>query len=465
MTVHWNPADPTTIQEQGFLDRALPAAAAAGIRIIFAVYPSDRYAFSGVARGARGAVRRLPPDACAALPTGHRLHRRKRAERVVLLAAAVRSREEAGVGRGLPPHDDCRLRRAEGGRSEDSRDRGRPVERGQRQDVDIACALHRGARRRVPGERALHAVHGRDGVPRLSAQQHASALEALRWPNIGPLRPRKDQAGRLGRVRRHAAADVRRKASRSGPGDLSGSSWASSAGRWRSARGSPRDTRTRRTCRRSPRPSRRSYYARADPDVRVRPCGDGRDDLPPRRRGRPRPVPVRAAADRRSKRPSYGAVRQGDRRRVGVRESAALEARARRRRREGDLRARDHPAAESTLFGISATAAEDAVAKAGIFRVADALRDAGSRGRSTDRSPLVGGATPVAESGEDVKAGLHAAHRVPRPPGARALRLRRPSDGGDESRPHRRRSSAAPSRSLALDTNTCSLVPWRTHVR
>jgi hypothetical protein len=46
MTVHWDPTDPTTIQERGFLDRALPAAARAGVRVILAVYPSDRYAFT-----------------------------------------------------------------------------------------------------------------------------------------------------------------------------------------------------------------------------------------------------------------------------------------------------------------------------------------------------------------------------------------------------------------------------------
>jgi hypothetical protein len=46
VTVRWNPADPTAIQEQGFLDRALPAAAAAGIRIVFDVYPTDPLAFT-----------------------------------------------------------------------------------------------------------------------------------------------------------------------------------------------------------------------------------------------------------------------------------------------------------------------------------------------------------------------------------------------------------------------------------
>ena len=46
MTVHWDPTDPTTIQERGFLDRALPAAARADVRVILAVYPSDRYGFT-----------------------------------------------------------------------------------------------------------------------------------------------------------------------------------------------------------------------------------------------------------------------------------------------------------------------------------------------------------------------------------------------------------------------------------
>jgi hypothetical protein len=45
-TVRWNPADPTTIQERGFLDRSLPAAARAGVRVVFDVYSADILAFS-----------------------------------------------------------------------------------------------------------------------------------------------------------------------------------------------------------------------------------------------------------------------------------------------------------------------------------------------------------------------------------------------------------------------------------
>lgn len=50
VTVRWSPADPTTIQEQGFLDRALPVAEQAGIRIVLDVYPVDPFAFSSSPR-------------------------------------------------------------------------------------------------------------------------------------------------------------------------------------------------------------------------------------------------------------------------------------------------------------------------------------------------------------------------------------------------------------------------------
>ena len=39
MTVRWPPSAPTVIPDRGFLDRAVPAALAAGIEPVFAVYP------------------------------------------------------------------------------------------------------------------------------------------------------------------------------------------------------------------------------------------------------------------------------------------------------------------------------------------------------------------------------------------------------------------------------------------
>ena len=52
ITVHWDPARPQTIVEEGFLDRALPVAEAKGIRVVFHVYPLGPMAISSRADGA-----------------------------------------------------------------------------------------------------------------------------------------------------------------------------------------------------------------------------------------------------------------------------------------------------------------------------------------------------------------------------------------------------------------------------
>ena len=46
VTVFWDERDPTAIQEQGFLDRMMPVAAASGIRIVLSVYPLHAHAFA-----------------------------------------------------------------------------------------------------------------------------------------------------------------------------------------------------------------------------------------------------------------------------------------------------------------------------------------------------------------------------------------------------------------------------------
>src|SRR5262249_54810168 len=45
-TVRWSPATPTTILEQGFLDRSMPVAERAGMRIVFAVFPLEAPTFA-----------------------------------------------------------------------------------------------------------------------------------------------------------------------------------------------------------------------------------------------------------------------------------------------------------------------------------------------------------------------------------------------------------------------------------
>jgi hypothetical protein len=46
ITVRWNQFAPTSIQERGFLDRSLPVAAHAGVRVVFDVYPTEAWALS-----------------------------------------------------------------------------------------------------------------------------------------------------------------------------------------------------------------------------------------------------------------------------------------------------------------------------------------------------------------------------------------------------------------------------------
>src|SRR5205823_7840517 len=46
LTIRWNPAQPSTIQDKVFLDRSLPVAAARGMRVVFDVYPLGAYAFA-----------------------------------------------------------------------------------------------------------------------------------------------------------------------------------------------------------------------------------------------------------------------------------------------------------------------------------------------------------------------------------------------------------------------------------
>ena len=46
LTIRWNPAQPATIQDKAFLDRSLPVAAARGMRVVFDVYPLGAYALA-----------------------------------------------------------------------------------------------------------------------------------------------------------------------------------------------------------------------------------------------------------------------------------------------------------------------------------------------------------------------------------------------------------------------------------
>jgi hypothetical protein len=47
MTVRWDPAAPMTIQDQPYLDAAIPLAQAAGIKVVFAIYGVKPTTFTG----------------------------------------------------------------------------------------------------------------------------------------------------------------------------------------------------------------------------------------------------------------------------------------------------------------------------------------------------------------------------------------------------------------------------------
>ena len=77
------------------------------------------------------------------------------------------------------------------------------------QPLELAGALPARPRRRVPGERPDEADHGRARLPPVpEAAARAARASRYAWPNGRPREPRPDQAGGLGRVQRHRAADV-----------------------------------------------------------------------------------------------------------------------------------------------------------------------------------------------------------------------------------------------------------------
>ena len=122
--------------------------------------------------------------------------------------------------------------------------------------------------------------------------------------------------------------------------------------------------------------------------------------------------------------------------------------------------ARDHPPRKA-IFGISARAAEEARAKAGMFRV----RGPGAKPATDEIARSLSRATRDTDAVMTTRKHVRAGHK-PRlefrgqvAPGA--LRLRPPPDGDDEPRSAREPSSARSSASASLpglDTNACSLL-------
>ena len=219
IAVRWNPVEPTEILEKKFLDRAVPVAERSGIRLVFDVFAIDPIAF-GVDTKTR------------AMLFGAYLQKLARTYPEVTdfivnePNEAFFWRPQFGPGgeQAWPPTS-CACSRAydalKAVNPRYPRHRGGALGRRKRPDVDVAGPLPPRARRRVPRERAGGAGDGRARLPRLSAAQHPSAVAALCLAERGRRRPGPHQAGRLGRLQRHGAADVPRRPCQDGRGPSS----------------------------------------------------------------------------------------------------------------------------------------------------------------------------------------------------------------------------------------------------
>ena len=209
----WDSAHPTTIDGQDNLAAAIHDAQGRR-RPHHARHLSDtRQGADGVA-GRPRKVRRLRGARRADVPDGQGLHHRQRAEQVALLAAAVQPERHARRLLGVRARARSVLRRAEVGRPLDhgGRRRSRPARHGQptraREPLDLSGPLPRRHRARLPPQQADEADHGRAQLPPVPERVHGQDRHRLRVAERRDPGPRAHQAGRLGRVPRHRAADV-----------------------------------------------------------------------------------------------------------------------------------------------------------------------------------------------------------------------------------------------------------------
>ena len=151
------------------LDNAVNAAQFTGLRVVLSLYPFGS-SVTPLTDDERADFAAFAADIANRYPRRPRLHRRQRAEPQSLLAAAVRpgrqrrrrARIRAAARRGL--------RRAESSSPprHGLRRRARPARRRQaehRPRHALADGVHRRPRRRLPGERASDADHGRVRLP------------------------------------------------------------------------------------------------------------------------------------------------------------------------------------------------------------------------------------------------------------------------------------------------------------
>ena len=265
------------------------------------------------------------------LPAGLPLRDRERAEPAALLAAPVRRRRRAGQRGRLRAGARRRLRRAQARRPEADRGRDRALPARQRPALRLRQRLHLAGpfpqrpRRVVPLERPAEARDGRAQLPPVPRVEPGRAGPWLRVAERGARRPRPDQAGDLGRVRRDEPADdCTRAQARAGRGRLAARHRRRSRLRRRRERGRHR------------RIDPGAALRRARPAARLRPVGRLGQLLRLPRRRRPARLPGRARPGRRDN--AAGRERRppdarGDRRRLPGRTDRLACNRPRRRRR------------------------------------------------------------------------------------------------------------------------------------
>ena len=213
MTVRWRPSDPTAIPDEAALERAVPAALAAGIAPVFAVYPYPASELEG--GGVSPAdVRDLARRARAPLPGREDVHRRQRAQPEHLLAARRatapgRSSPARRSAPSWPPGYDAlksvspEIRVLGVGSS--PRGEERRVRQASHSPVHFLASL--GAWYRGSG-RPTRLMDGYSFHPYPNPSDFRVPFSfTYGWPNAGVLELGRDQAGALGRLQRHAAAD------------------------------------------------------------------------------------------------------------------------------------------------------------------------------------------------------------------------------------------------------------------
>jgi hypothetical protein len=402
VTVRWNPADPTTIQEQGFLDRALPVAERAGIRVVLDVYPTDPFAFTA------------SPDVRAALFAAYLQTLARRYPQVTdyivgnepnesyfwqpqfgpggrQVSAAAFMRVIAAAYDALKAVDPT-IRVIAAGPSNEGNDKtsASPV-----RFLDALGRAYRSSERTTPFMDALtfHVYPRRNTYP---------PSRSYAWPNAGLV-----DIGRLKQAVWDAFGGTAQPTFPEGVETASSSTlglvvaefgWQVRIGNRLASRYTRKETVPTIS-----EADQARYYREV---VRRLSCNPAVTD-----------VMVFHLVDEAdlhrmqtgilrldgSKRPSYGAMRAA----IAAASACGRQVGWYHTSRVVGARAvfRERPrSAESTLFGISATAGEEAVAKAGIFRVPDALAkpDAAEIGRSL---ATLGGATPVLTAAKTIKSG------------------------------------------------------------